>query len=208
MPVTVQFSMGGFFGLAAGGILENAQGNIAEFFADGGMSTRDRATMKSMLGDRAQFNADGRMSQEAQWRQAGLTPMAANQARIVPPNTWRVIGDRPQGDEAFIPITNSQRSESLLAEAANRMGFAVAKMAQGAVASSSHRAGLETGGSATATAAAQSGRQGSSGKGGQDAPVIGTLNVQVQQDTPVNQMVSEVKFQLRRAKAGGLNSGS
>lgn len=63
-----------------------------------------------------------------------LTPnMSASTARIVGPNTWRVIGDRPVGDEAFIPINRSSRSVGLLGETANRMGFALAPMAAGAV---------------------------------------------------------------------------
>lgn len=52
-----------------------------------------------------------------------LTRMSANRAQIVPPNTWRVIGDRARGDEAYIPLTNSARSHAILAEAARRMGF-------------------------------------------------------------------------------------
>lgn len=61
-----------------------------------------------------------------------LNPMSANRAQIVPPNTWRVIGDRATGDEAYIPITNSPRSRSILAETARRMGFAL--MANGGIA--------------------------------------------------------------------------
>lgn len=52
-----------------------------------------------------------------------LRPMAANRAEIVPPNTWRVIGDRAVGDEAYIPITKSARSRAILATTARRMGF-------------------------------------------------------------------------------------
>lgn len=52
----------------------------------------------------------------------GLTPMSASTARIVQPNTWRVIGDRASGAEAFIPINRSPRSRALLHETARRMG--------------------------------------------------------------------------------------
>jgi hypothetical protein len=57
--------------------------------------------------------------------------MSASMARIVPPNTWRVIGDRPTGDEAFIPINHSPRSVALLGVTANRMGFGLAPMRRG-----------------------------------------------------------------------------
>jgi hypothetical protein len=60
-----------------------------------------------------------------------LSRMSGSSAQIVPPNTWRVIGDRMSGDEAFIPITNSARSQAILGETANRMGFALMPMAGG-----------------------------------------------------------------------------
>ncbi|TCO47296.1 hypothetical protein [Actinocrispum wychmicini] len=51
------------------------------------------------------------------------TPMAAGRATMVPPNTWRVVGDRSRDDEAYIPINQAPRSQALLAETARRMGF-------------------------------------------------------------------------------------
>lgn len=66
----------------------------------------------------------------------GLTPMQGGVATIVPPNTWRVVGDRMVDDEAFIPINRSQRSLALLEETAARMGFTLARrFAVGGVAS-------------------------------------------------------------------------
>ncbi|MFI0465338.1 hypothetical protein ACH347_14775 [Saccharopolyspora sp. 5N102] len=55
---------------------------------------------------------------------AGLKPMRPV-AQVVPPQTWRVIGDRMHGDEAFIPVNDSARSQAILAETARRMGFAL-----------------------------------------------------------------------------------
>lgn len=49
--------------------------------------------------------------------------MAAGVAEIVPPQTYRVIGDRISDDEAYIPINGSARSASILAVAAARMGY-------------------------------------------------------------------------------------
>lgn len=65
---------------------------------------------------------------------AGMTPLQANYATIVPPNTWRVVGDRSWGDEAYIPINGSQRSQSLLAETARRMGYVLEQFAEGGIA--------------------------------------------------------------------------
>lgn len=56
-----------------------------------------------------------------------LTPMKAGLASIVPPNTWRILGDRIKDDEAYIPINRSTRSVSLLSETAERMGYALAR---------------------------------------------------------------------------------
>lgn len=55
-----------------------------------------------------------------------LMPMAAggvhsNIAEMVPPNTWRVVGDRMDVDEAFIPLDGSPRSKDILMEAIKRM---------------------------------------------------------------------------------------
>lgn len=55
----------------------------------------------------------------------GMRKMSAARAEIVPPRQPRMIGDRMQGDEAFIPINRSARSQSILNTAANRMGFDV-----------------------------------------------------------------------------------
>src|SRR5690606_29972883 len=57
--------------------------------------------------------------------------MSSRIADIVPPNTWRIIGDRMRGDEAFIPINTDPRSIKILEETARRMGFALAPLAKG-----------------------------------------------------------------------------
>lgn len=49
-----------------------------------------------------------------------LTPMQPL-AQMVPPNTWRVVGDRGDVPEAYIPLDGSPRSHALLAEAVARM---------------------------------------------------------------------------------------
>lgn len=50
----------------------------------------------------------------------GLTPMAPL-AQMVPSNTWRVVGDRSDVPEAYIPLDGSARSIALLMEANRRM---------------------------------------------------------------------------------------
>jgi TP901 family phage tail tape measure protein len=56
-----------------------------------------------------------------------LTPMRGGIGQIVPPNTWRVIGDRIKDDEAYIPINRSNRSRRIFEETARRMGYQVAR---------------------------------------------------------------------------------
>lgn len=60
---------------------------------------------------------------------AGLKPMRPV-AQVVPPQTWRVVGDRMTGDEAFIPVNGSPRSQTILAETAQRMGYGLTPQQQ------------------------------------------------------------------------------
>lgn len=50
----------------------------------------------------------------------GLSPMRPI-AQMVPPNTYRVVGDRGDVDEAYIPLDGSARSIAILMEALRRM---------------------------------------------------------------------------------------
>ena len=74
----------------------------------------------SARGNLLQFMASG-----------GLSPMAPI-AQMVPPNTWRVVGDRARDDEAYIPLDGSVRSWTILLEALRRMPGS-APMADGGV---------------------------------------------------------------------------
>lgn len=51
----------------------------------------------------------------------GLTPMQPV-AQVVPANTWRVVGDRGDVPESFIPLDGSPRSMSILLDTMQRMG--------------------------------------------------------------------------------------
>ena len=53
-------------------------------------------------------------------RGRALTPMA-RRAQMVPADTWRVVGDRSDVPEAYIPLDGSPRSIALLLEAFRRM---------------------------------------------------------------------------------------
>ncbi|CAN7267467.1 phage tail tape measure protein [Microbacterium foliorum] len=64
----------------------------------------------------------------------GLTPMNPI-AQMVPPNTWRVVGDRSDVPELYAPLDGSARSWALLMEGLQRMPGAM-PMADGAVAMS------------------------------------------------------------------------
>lgn len=68
-----------------------------------------------------------------------FTPMSPV-AQMVPPNTWRVVGDRMDVSEAYIPIDGSTRSMSILLEAMRRMG--VTAMANGGMTGSEPRVAL------------------------------------------------------------------
>ena len=69
------------------------------------------------------WNAAGNIMRFAAGGFHPLTPMRGGLAQMVPPNTWRVVGDRARDDEAYIPINRSSRSTALLEETARRMGY-------------------------------------------------------------------------------------
>ncbi len=60
----------------------------------------------------------------------GTTPMAPI-AQMVSPNTWRIVGDRGDVDEAYIPMDGSARSLAILAEVIRRMPGAFRMMSEG-----------------------------------------------------------------------------
>ena len=67
-----------------------------------------------------------------------LMPMAAggvhnNIAEMVKPNTWRIVGDRMDVDEAFIPLDGSKRSWKIMMEAISRMPGSMPMAAGGIV---------------------------------------------------------------------------
>lgn len=108
--IGMPISVGGQYGAAF-----NEHGNLLKPFAEGGV---------------AMAFANGGTAQK-------LTPMRGGYATMVPPNTWRVVGDRMDVPEAYIPLNRSQRSIGILNEAAERMGFALLRRyAQGGIASS------------------------------------------------------------------------
>lgn len=60
----------------------------------------------------------------------GTTPMSPL-AQMVPANTWRIVGDRPDVPEAYIPLDGSPRSLALLMETIQRMPGLTAMAAGG-----------------------------------------------------------------------------
>lgn len=84
-----------------------------------------------IAGTNLRFNHDGALLElMGAGGVRGLTPMQPI-AQNVPANTWRVVGDRMDVPEAYIPLDGSQRSMSILLEAMRRMG--VSAMANGGV---------------------------------------------------------------------------
>lgn len=70
----------------------------------------------------------------------GLRPMDSV-AEMVPPNTWRVVGDRMDVDEAYVPLDGSRRSWKILSEALTRMPGAI-PFAKGGIATAERRVDL------------------------------------------------------------------
>lgn len=71
-----------------------------------------RVALPNAKGNLVEFMASGGIPD--------LTPLSGG-ATVVSPNTWRVVGDRGDVAEAFIPLDGSPRSIGILAEAIRRM---------------------------------------------------------------------------------------
>ncbi|WP_144061090.1 phage tail tape measure protein [Agrococcus pavilionensis] len=69
--------------------------------------------IRQELGGLVEFMASGGLR--------GLSPMAPI-AQVVPANTWRVVGDRSDVAESYIPLDGSARSMAIFLETARRMG--------------------------------------------------------------------------------------
>ncbi|WP_167197919.1 phage tail tape measure protein [Brevibacterium pigmentatum] len=93
-------------------------------------------------GDETVYSSDPKNKSVQKFKYFGgidLMPMAAggvhnNIAEMVKPNTWRIVGDRMDVDEAFIPLDGSRRSWKIMMEAISRMPGAM-PMAKGGIAS-------------------------------------------------------------------------
>jgi hypothetical protein len=62
-----------------------------------------------------------------------LTPMAVGKAAAVAPNTWRVLGDRSDVPESYIPWKRDRRSNQLLDITARALGRTLLPLAAGAI---------------------------------------------------------------------------
>ena len=133
----IGFAGGGIMPNAEGNILPNAQGNVIPM-------------------------ARGGNKQPTTFGKHRLTPMGTR-ASIVGANTWRVVGDRATGDEAYIPLTNSPRSKAILSTAADRMGYQIlptdVASAIGAAADMRNRVMTATAASAAAPTIKRQGRR-------------------------------------------------
>lgn len=123
----------------------------------------------------------------------GFRPMSSDVARIVPPRTWRLIGDRMHGDESFIPINSSTRSHTILERTAARMGRTILPQQSGSFMTQGTRSfsGQSTWGTQETTW-----RQG-------EAPLIG--QVVAPDGASATELADEVMFRLRISQYGGVN---
>lgn len=62
-----------------------------------------------------------------------LTPMSGAQAQMVSPNTWRIVGDNMTRTELYAPLDGSDRTKSLISQAAAHEGLTAAAPAQRSV---------------------------------------------------------------------------
>jgi hypothetical protein len=112
------------------GFIQSATGRRIAVYVDayGGRSYQNEgSTIRyEARGDILEFMASGGI-------RGAFDPMPSI-AQMVSPNTYRVVGDRGDVDEAYIPLDRSARSMAILLEAMRRMG--VMPMADGGLAQS------------------------------------------------------------------------
>ncbi|PPH63117.1 hypothetical protein C5D25_07365 [Rathayibacter sp. AY1D7] len=84
-------------------------------YSQNGVAYSDSRESQQARGSVLEFYAAGGL------RAPGLTPMQPI-AQMVPASTWRVVGDRSDVPEAYIPLDGSPRSMAILAETMRRMG--------------------------------------------------------------------------------------
>jgi hypothetical protein len=84
----------------------NASGNVNSLHVQGSRTTANAAG--NLLVPMAAGGFGGKQ----------LNAMSAASAQMVPPNTWRVVGDNMQYTELYAPLNGSQRTASLIAQAA------------------------------------------------------------------------------------------
>lgn len=97
---------------------ENAISGFVTRWSDWVISMTTVPTAAQARGSILEFMASG-----------GLRPMSPI-AQVVPPSTYRVVGDRTDVDESYIPLDGSARSMAILLETMRRMGVAPASSAQ------------------------------------------------------------------------------
>lgn len=164
-------------GQAAGGILGNATGNLvvpqAMGFAKGGAAKGPG--MK-------------------------LRPMSGSRATVVPPNTWRVIGDNMKVPELYAPLDGSSRSLGLISQAAASYGLQLTQLATGGGGgggSSSIRSAIPAAATPDAGAATGTGGGGTTiNLGGVTLQVQGMLDFR-ERSTASRRMVEDLRAYLR-----------
>ena len=122
--------------------------------------------------------------------------MSNSVATVVPPNTWRVIGDRIVHDEAFIPINGAPRSHKILAYTAARMGYNLMPQASGSFMT-------QQSGSFNGQSTWDNGEQGGNPWTQGGAPLIGQLIAD--RGASATDLADEVMFRLRVNEYGGVN---
>ena len=111
--------------LAGGDAMVKQLNDLAKKFA----KQADLLGLAAVIG--VKKNADGGILEFM--ASGGLRPMSPL-AQMVPPNTWRVVGDRMDVDELYAPLDGSARSWALLLEGLSRMpGRPPAFMAAGGI---------------------------------------------------------------------------
>jgi hypothetical protein len=172
----------------------------------GGVASAGRLARGGILSPMAKGGVLGPARRAVEYFAGGghaLTPMKGNYAKVVSPNTWRVVGDHMTKRESYIPHDNSQRSTGILSQTANAFGYQLTPFAGGGISTSQWMSAL----------------QGGSGKGGVDwnalvraisaavrdgmaTRTVESITVVLPAGSSADQVVDTAMFRVRHATRG------
>jgi len=131
-----------------------------------------------------------------------LTPMKGNYARVVNPNTWRVVGDHMTKRESYIPHDDSPRSKGILSQTANAFGYELTPFAGGGISSSQWMSALRGSGGKNIDWGSLVRAVSAAVRDGMATRTVESVTIVLPAGSSVDQVVDKALFSIRHATRG------